>query len=98
MNWEELKKTAYGPLQLKPHEFWRLTLGEFNDLFEGWKWRDEHDMEMLAWQTAHLLAPHTKRRITVKDLLKKPATVNHKATTPEKTKRILAELEAEIIG
>lgn len=96
MDWEGLKKTAYGPLQLKPHQFWALTLGEFNDLMEGWKWRDEHEFELLAWQTAHLLNVHTKRRITPQDLLKKKATVNRGATTPEQTRKTLEELEAEV--
>lgn len=63
----------------------------------GWKWRDNIGMEQLAWQTAHLLNIHVKRKITIKDLLKKKATVNRNATNSEKTKKELTELEAELV-
>lgn len=36
---EQMTPTAYGALELKPWEFGRLTVGEFNAMVEGYKWR-----------------------------------------------------------
>lgn len=65
-------------------------------MVDGWKYRDEREMEMLAWQTAHLINIHTKRKITVENLLKKKGQVTRGATTAERTKQTLEELEAEM--
>lgn len=36
-----MKKVAYGPLALRPDEFWDLTLKELEELYEGWCWREQ---------------------------------------------------------
>jgi hypothetical protein len=59
----ELERFAYGPLALKPWELARLTPAEFTALAEGWQWRHERSMEVVAWGMAYLMAPHSKQRL-----------------------------------
>lgn len=62
---------AFGPLSLSPFEFWQLTPAEVYRLSDGWKWRDEHEKERIAWQTAILINVQLeeKDRVTVGQLL-----------------------------
>ena len=66
---------AYGPLALKPVEFWSLTLVELSQLAAGYEWRDQRAWERLAWAVCHMLNASGKQmrtRITVRQLLKRP--------------------------
>lgn len=58
-------------LGLKPDEFWRLSLAEFNDMVEGYNLRTEREMHLLAWHAANIMNVHLKRKVTVKKLLGK---------------------------
>lgn len=76
MTWAE--GWAYGPLELKPWEFERLQPYEFEQLIEGWNWRNElsennrkRTETVLCYLTAHLLnvsGKSIKGKITVADL------------------------------
>jgi hypothetical protein len=46
---------------MTPREFW-LTV-------EGFRKQEERQMERLAWQTAYLLQPWSKKKVTVDKLL-----------------------------
>jgi hypothetical protein len=52
-----MEQIAYGPLALQPRQFWALTPAEFVSLCAGYRWREDHTMAHLAWQTAYLLQP-----------------------------------------
>jgi hypothetical protein len=54
-----------------PHEFWSLTPGEFMELVEGYKWRNERDWEKVAQLAAWITAPHLKKPTTARKLLGK---------------------------
>lgn len=62
---------AYGPLGLKPFEFYRLTPGEFFALVEGYGWRQEREEEKMAWAVAHIVnySGRLKRPVTPRQLL-----------------------------
>lgn len=74
MEWIEwAEPIAYGPLNLKPWEFERLQPGEFYQLYEGYRWRQERHEEMTAYFVACLMnvsGKSLKRRLSPKDLLK----------------------------
>lgn len=74
---------AYGALNLKPWEFFALTPNEFNELIEGWCWRQDRDADTQATWVATLLngAGHLKRRINPADLLGRP--IGYHARTRE---------------
>ena len=80
---------------MKPWEFWRLTPGEYLDMCEGYNLRIEREMQRLAWQTAHLMNVHLRKRqrVTVDQLLgkKKQMTQLEREAEFEKLKRIIAE-------
>lgn len=66
---------AYGPLGLKPAEFWGLTLPEFMALARGRaeRQRERTDLEILgAWFSASLA--RTKRIPSLRNLLNPPKT------------------------
>lgn len=88
-----MKRFAYGPLGLKPSEFWSLTLKEFTEMVDGYKLKDDLEWRKVAQLAAWVTAPHMKRPVTAEKLLKKQA--EKKKTTQEKSKELIAELEAE---
>jgi hypothetical protein len=48
---------ATGPLGLKPSEFWDMTIAEFMEMADGYKWRRElqvNDLHYHAWLNAAL--------------------------------------------
>lgn len=67
-----MKAIAYGPLALKPDEFWRLTLTELVGLLQGSAWRQRQSLELAAWVTANLMnaTGNYRSRITIQKLLK----------------------------
>ena len=57
MDFEEEFKLAVGELQLKPYEFWELTLAEFADIIDGYvrmQKRRTNELLYTAWHTAVL--------------------------------------------
>lgn len=65
-----MKRIAYGPLGLKPWEFWRLTHAELLDMMEGRKHQADMEMRRLAWHAANVMNVHLKKPVTVEKLLK----------------------------
>jgi hypothetical protein len=99
MPWDDLKRLAFGPLCLKPWEFWKLTHGEFIDLIEGYNLRTEHEMTRIAVHAAWLInsQPGRKKKVTVKQLLGKDKTMSqeNKQAEFDKLKRLLQKQRAE---
>lgn len=54
---------------LLPDQFWSLTIAELLMAVEAKNERYKEDMEKLAWQTAHLLTPWSKRPVKPQRLL-----------------------------
>lgn len=93
MDWEEMKRIAYGPLNLMPEQFWSLTYKEFLELVEGYKYRNELEWRKIAQLASWIMAPHLKRPISADKLLGKDK--KKKRTTPEETTRVLDDLMSE---
>ena len=72
-----------------PDQFWSLTLTEFLDLIEGYKWRNEREWERTA-QLAVWTSQKLKKNVTAKKLIGKES--KKKKTTPEETKAVLTDL------
>lgn len=84
-----MKRLAFGPLNLMPQQFWELTLTEFKDLIEGYKWRDKREWEKIA-QLAVWTSQKLKKGTTAKKLL---GTSNErKKTTAEESRNQVSEL------
>jgi hypothetical protein len=81
---------------LKPDEFWRLTLTEFNDLVKGYEWRDEQEWQRIAQLAAWTINPHIKRSITADKLLNKKNKKDRKVIPIDEKRHELEELEAEL--
>jgi hypothetical protein len=78
-----------------PRDFWELTLNEFNDLLEGYKWRNEREWERVA-QLAVWTSEKLKRSVTAEELLGKKNA--KKKTTPEETRAVLLDLTNRLGG
>lgn len=85
-------QNAFGPLNLKPDEFWELTLAEYNMLVEGYKWRQNEEWRRIA-QLAVWVSEKLKPETTPNDLLgiKRPVD----KTTPEETEMFFDQMENE---
>lgn len=78
---------AFGPLNLKPGEFWPLTPGEFLELLDGYKWRKEQEdrrLVELAWMTAYL---HRVRKMPSLSRLLKNKKAEPKKLSQEERRR-----------
>ena len=62
---------AFGALALTPQEFYTLTPAELYEMVDGYEWRQERRLEEIALEVAHVVQPHTKKRITPASLLKR---------------------------
>lgn len=84
---------AFGPLSLKPEEFWSLTPSELFDMAEGYRERYDTQMHIVAWHAANTMNVHTKNRVTVDKLLgkKKEMTPIDRELQVEKLRNALAE-------
>lgn len=78
-----------------PDQFWCLTLTEFLDLIEGYKWRNEREWERTA-QLAVWTSQKLRKTTTAKKLLGKER--KKKKTSPEETKMVLTELTNQFGG
>ena len=81
---------------MKPDEFWRLTLTEFNDLVKGYEWRDEQEWQRTAQLAAWTMSPHLKKPIGADKLLNKKKDTKNNVVSLEDKRRELEELEAEL--
>ncbi|MFW6079006.1 MAG: phage tail assembly chaperone [Gemmatimonadota bacterium] len=89
---------AYGALGLTPDALWAMTPREYGAAKRGRERERERDLEALAWQTAHLLQPWSKRRITPKDLLGRGSgagTLDLAASSGAKIDRLWARIERD---
>ena len=69
-----MEETAYGPLNLTPDEFGRLTPREFILQVEGYELRARKDLERIAWQTMILVniqLPRDKKIKNIEELIGK---------------------------
>jgi hypothetical protein len=95
MDWDALKRVAYGPLNLMPADFWSLTFKELQELVEGYKLRNESEWEKYAQLASWITAPHLKRPISAKKLLgtgNEKRSKKDRRTTPEESKSVVQGL------
>lgn len=96
--WAEVKKLAYGPLGLKPAEFWELTMTELVEMAEAHSEnlqnRQEADYYRTAWLAANLMnsTGNYKQHLTPDKLLGKNKTDQAKLITVEERERQFNEL------
>jgi hypothetical protein len=64
-------------------------------MYEGHRWRERRQLEYYAQLASWVTAPHFKRPIDPRKLLQEEKT--KKKTTPEKTQRVLEDLE-DLLG
>jgi hypothetical protein len=62
--------------------FGDLTPGEFGQIVEGFRRREERDWYRSAWMVAYFLAPHVKRKVTPEKLLGWSPASRRRKTTP----------------
>jgi hypothetical protein len=98
-----MEPVAYGALALKPWEFGRLTVAEFQKLVEGYEWRQEQKCLTFARFAAPIInacARNLKKPITLKTLLgydpaKKAQTERNKRKSGEELRAELNNLKDE---
>jgi len=67
LDWAE--PLGLGELELKPWEFWRLTVREFDLLLEGFFRRQDRAWEMVGTLGLWVVSPYSKKKLTVLQLL-----------------------------
>ncbi len=93
--WAEIKKLAFGPLRLKPAEFWALTMTELAEMAEAYaehsRQKEEAAYHRTAWLAANLMnaTGNYKQHITPEKLLgqKKAAAQPLKITRAERERQ-----------
>ncbi|OLO40319.1 hypothetical protein BTR23_07470 [Alkalihalophilus pseudofirmus] len=83
-----MQKVAYGYLQLKPDEFWRLTMKDYILLVEGYEMREKRELERMSQLAAWIISPHCRQPIEAK-MLYNPKS---KETTQEESEQVVSEL------
>lgn len=86
-------------LELSPEQLGVLTLADLYDMIEGYKFREERELDKLALLASWIMSPHLKKPITPDKLLNKRkdgSSKNDKATSPEETRSLLEDLENEM--
>ena len=84
--YDKAKTLAYGALRLKPWEFEKLSIAEFNDMADAYA-----DFLMIrrretAYWVANIISPHLKRPARTEELMKvfeRPKTKEEKAQEAE---------------
>ena len=89
MTWAEA--FGLGELQLRPDDFWHLTPHEFEVMKAGFFRREDRAWERIATLGLWIIAPHTKKKFTVAQLLGRTKLV----TLPPAAEDDEAALEAE---
>jgi hypothetical protein len=79
---------------LTPKSLGKLTYGEFIDLYDGFKWREKRQLELLALSASWVTAPHLKKPIDPNDLLE--PMKEKKQVTQEEKERVTRELEEKL--
>jgi hypothetical protein len=92
MDWEGIKQIAFGALNLSHDELGKLTHGEFLELCEGFKWRDEKDRAYLALQARVIMSAQSKKPLNPFKEFKLTKTHEKKKTTPEESKQVVNDL------
>ncbi|MED4586674.1 hypothetical protein P9578_28365 [Brevibacillus choshinensis] len=93
MDWEFYKKYAYGALNLKPDEFYSLTVTEFFELLEGYRWRNEKSQMDLANLAYWIVAGQRQKKApTPNQLLGKESPQNTKHIDADEKKSTLEDL------
>ena len=82
-------KYAIAILNIKPVEFWELTLAEFNIAMEAYLWREDREMRMMAQHASWTLLPHLKNPITASDLMGDEKKEDERTVT---TKEVLDDM------
>jgi hypothetical protein len=78
LDWKWIKEIAFGALNLSHEVFWKLTPSEFLDLYDGWLWRENrnveeqkslHDIRMREYSVlaSWITAPHVKKPLKPTD-------------------------------
>lgn len=67
MTWAE--QIGLGELELLPREFWRLLPREFELMYLGFKRRNDRAWEKVGYLGLWIIAPYTKKQLTVAQLL-----------------------------
>ena len=62
-------KYAIAILNIKPVEFWELTLAEFNIAMEAYEWKVHQERVRNAEHAIWTLMPHVKEVPSIKDLV-----------------------------
>ena len=99
LKWAET--IAYGPLNLKPWEFERLQPHEFNDMADGYVWRQEQQENVLAYFTCQLLnvsGKSLKKPITPLKLLEPLRTKKKKQSSKAKDEAYLRKQFSKALG
>lgn len=91
-----MQVTAYGFLNLKPDEFWSLSLREYKLMIKGFNRKEDMDWRKLSQLAAWNIQPHVKKTITA-DKLYNPNAKEQRKTTPEETQEVMEELD-DIFG
>ena len=93
MDWEFYKKYAYGALNLKPEEFYSLTIIEFFEQLEGYRWRNEKSQMDMANLAYWIVAGQRQKKVpTPNQLLGKESPQDQKRIDAETKRRELADL------
>ena len=107
MDWKWIKETAFGPLNLSHETFWKMTPSEFIERYEGWKWRENYEVEKvkamneleltrLSILASWITAPHVKKPKKPTDFYNPNKKKEKKKTTPQESKRVVEELSKEM--
>ena len=72
LDWDALEAIGLGEMGMSVEEFYNMTPRQFHNKREGFQRHIQYHTELLwettRWQAAVNVAPHTKRRISPKDL------------------------------
>jgi hypothetical protein len=88
-----VKELAYGPLQLMPGDLGELDYAQLLELLKGYEWRQKQHLRENALMASWVTAPHLKKPLDPKKLLGEKK--EKEKTTPEKTRKVLYNLEEE---
>jgi len=91
---DSLAEVAFGPLEMRPSEFWVATPAEIKAMSDGWRWRTERNRERDAWMLANLIQPWTKKRLRPSTFLKTNAEEDKRM----KLRRMLDEAKQRAEG
>lgn len=72
LDWDTLEAIGLGEMGMSVEEFYNMTPRQFQNKREGFQRQVQYHTELLwettRWQAAVNVAPHTKRRVSPKDL------------------------------